>query len=64
MGDGRGEHLGLLVAGYVMLLLFPIGAVIAGFAVIERRVLHGVVLSFLGTLMAAFYFWAAVNAAG
>lgn len=63
MSSGRGEHLGLLVAGYVMLVVFPLGALITGFAVVERRLGHGLFLVSAGMAMVLLYGWLAVSIA-
>lgn len=45
------DHVGLVVAGYVMLLVLPPGAVIAGIALDKKRPGHAVALTMFGVLV-------------
>lgn len=42
---------GLLIAGYTMAFVLPIGGVIAGIAVANRRLGHGMAIACLSTLV-------------
>lgn len=51
MSQNEQEHLGLVVAGYVMLFVLPPGAVVAGIVLDKKRPGHAVALSMLGVLV-------------
>lgn len=53
------DHPGLLVAGWVMLFVFPLGAVVTGFVIVGRREINGVLLCFFGTFGVIAQLWAA-----
>lgn len=44
------DSTGLLVAGWVMLFVLPIGALIVGIALANKRIGHAVALTFLSCL--------------
>lgn len=46
------EGLGLLIAGYVMAFVLPIGGIIAGIAIANRRLGHGMAIALLSTSVA------------
>lgn len=47
------DYLGLLIAGYTMAFVLPIGGVIAGIAIANRRLGHGMAIACLSTLVGA-----------
>lgn len=64
MTEGRGDiHAGLLVAGWVMLFVFPIGTVVTGFVIAEHRLINGLLMCFLGTLASMVWVWFVVSVA-
>ena len=63
MAVDRGQDLGLLVAGYVMAFVLPIGGLVTGFALSERRTGHALVIVMLSVFMGAAWFLLAVRMA-
>lgn len=49
------DYLGLVAAGYVMAFVLPIGGIIVGLLLSEKRTGHAVVLCFLSTLIGIGY---------
>lgn len=59
--NGASDQSGLLVAGWVMLLVLPPGAVVVGFATAERHLAQGLTLCVLGVWATLAWIYLAAN---
>ena len=56
------EYLGLVLAGYVMAFVLPIGGLITGFLLCEKRTGHAVAMILLSVWSGMFWLWLTLGA--